>query len=80
MKLEINPISGYYEGPDGVFYDFKHDEIFELEWDGAEVFRVNENNIVGRYYKHIQSLTDVHLKKHTTIVVGMGGVIRLGDL
>ena len=39
MKHDMNKESGYYQGPDGVFYDFKHDKIFELIWGGREVYK-----------------------------------------
>lgn len=52
MKLKMNKISGIYEGPPGVFYDVKYDEIFALEWDGCEIYRKNVG-VVGRlFYYH----------------------------
>jgi hypothetical protein len=75
-KLELNKITGYYEGPSGAFYDFKHDEIFVLEWNGSEVYRMSIHKTVGKFY-------DYHVKGATsrkTVMLGFDHVIYLGEV
>ena len=78
-KHKMNKISGYYEGPAGVFYDFKHDKIFELIHCGAEILR-RDVGIVGKFYQHNRSITDFKRKTDNTALTGMSNVIRLGEL
>jgi hypothetical protein len=75
MKHKMNKISGYYEGPGGVFYDVKHDEIFILEFDGCQVWR-RDVGVVGRFYKWVSR----GVKDSKIAVIGMDNVIRLGEL
>lgn len=82
VSHNMNEVSDYYQGEDGVFYDFKHDEIFELEFRGKEIGRIVDRRfiIVGKYYAQYQSLTDIHRVTDRTAITGMDNVIRLGDL
>lgn len=75
MKHKMNKISGYYEGKDGVFYDFTHDEIFVLEFE-SKIYR-RDVGYVGNFYR----LFDRTQPKHSplTAVKGMKNVVRLGD-
>lgn len=76
----MNHDSGYYQGPPGVFYDFKHDHIFELIYHGRQVFNRKLGKIVGRMYVLAFNRTDVKRKTDKTCMTGMDNVIRLGDL
>lgn len=76
MKHKINKISGYYEGPDGIFYDQKYDQIFELELAYAQCYR-RGIGIVGNTYDYRVIQSKIH---KTTIVCGLDNCIRLGDL
>lgn len=78
-RHDMNAVSGYYQGIDGVFYDFKHDSIFELQFYGREIYR-RDVGIVGKMYKHVQSLTDHRRKTDNTGMVGMDNVIYLGQV
>lgn len=73
--MRINKLSGYYEGPDGVFYDFKHNEIFELIYDGCEIYRKNVG-IVGKRYKYKTTIS----RTRNAVLTGMTNVIRLGAI
>lgn len=76
---DMNKESGYYQGPDGVFYDFKYDKIFELIWRGKEVYR-KDVGIAGKIYVHAINQTDAKNRADKTVLTGMDNVIRLGDL
>ncbi len=82
MKHNMNKMTGYYQGPPGVFYDRKHDEIFILTWDTNELHRRIKNKFVktGRAYRHI---TDNRKKLYgpcTTVMIGFDYIERLGEL
>lgn len=76
MKHKMNKHSKYYEGPDGVFYDFKHDDIFELEYAGGEIYNIKIHKIVGKRYW----IRSCKCHKKQVGVTGMTNVIRLGEL
>ena len=75
---KINPVSKYYEGMDGVFYDFKHDEFFVLEYYGCQVYRKTRKKIVGKFYKYF--CKEYRRGKNNVVLTGMTNVIRLGLL
>lgn len=65
-----------YDGPDGVFYDSKHEILFILEWTGGELFNIKTRKFDGRTYKYQapgrrRSMVGIILGKHC---------IRLGAL
>lgn len=75
-NIKMNKISGYYEGPPGAFYDAKHDEIFALEWDGSECYRMSIHKRVGKFFDyHVRGATS-----RKTVVLGMDHVVYLGEL
>lgn len=79
MKHQMNKISGYYEGPGGVFYNAKFNEIFELEYEGGKIVRIVKKKAVtvGKFYR--QKLE--HGVSYAKVcVTGMQSCIRLGDL
>jgi len=65
-----------YDGPDGVFYDKKHDEIFVLEWTGAkwrDLRTGRENGRVYRYWRRGKYFSQASL-------IGMTYCVRIGEL
>lgn len=79
MKHKMNKISGYYEGPDGVFYNFKHDTIFQLEHTPIEIVRIiNKRAVtVGKQYIHRPQISS---SNKPVAITGLRYCIRLGDL
>lgn len=77
-KHKMNKISGYYEGPSGVFYDFKNDKIFELIWFGRELYSYKAE--FGKIF--VLALNEKHVeeKLDKTMISGMSNVIRLGSI
>jgi hypothetical protein len=75
-KEHINKKSGYYQGPSGVFYDARHDEIFTLQADGVELYNVPKKQFEGRFY---DMTTPDGLKKHV-VVTGLDKTTFLGEL
>lgn len=75
-KHDMNENSGFYQGPDGVFYDSKHDQIFELEYECSRVFRKGVG-FVGEFYKY----RTCQSKPMSMIALeGLDYCVRLGDL
>lgn len=69
----------YYGGPDGVFYDTKHDEIFILEYEGVEIMNRNFE-IIGRQYFYHGKNGEGKVYKKRLAVTGMENCVLLGDL
>lgn len=78
MKHDMNEKSGYYQGPDGVFYDSKHNEIFELEFEGARIYR-KKHGVVGKAYRYRHSKNRKR-GNAKVIFTGFENVIYLGEL
>jgi len=76
QKHDMNKVSGYYQGLDGVFYDMKHNVIFDLEYDAMKCFRKGVG-IVGNMYVY---RTCISKPQNRTIIVEMDYCIRLGEL
>ena len=41
----------YFNGPSGVYYDFKHDRLILLEYNGTSTFDMKTKKIIGKRYR-----------------------------
>jgi hypothetical protein len=76
--MTSNKKTKYYSGPDGVFYDKKHDEIFVLEHTGIRLFCTKTFVDNGALFFH--STKDNHKSKIKTALTGMDYAEKIGDL
>lgn len=67
-----------YSGPDGVFYDAKHDELFVLEWTGAKWSNRRSGKEKGRVYRYWYWRRGKYYS--CVAIVGMQYCVRIGEL
>ena len=70
----------YYNGPDGVFYDAKNNDLFILEANGIRIFNRVSRTYVGRKYAiwwSSKSYKDIALEQLDN---WDDEIIRLGEL
>ena len=68
----------YFNGPGGIFYNAKWNEIFQLQDTGEDIICIEKKKVVfkGKIYNRIGRTGTIKRIR----VIGMETSIRLGDL